>query len=423
MLSRSLTARIDQCLSGARFIDMFNRRFDAPAMRNLYEAREDCPLTSIDDIVVISPNLRALASELDAALGVYKSSTSGRVGNSLYLLMGTSGSPKLPSVADYAKILVLAAARIGPDRAAELFSGWLRDEPVRPRSCWLLKGIETEKPLNPVEGLRIETLAPALDFPRATIRADQYGFLHDNFEKRTLLTVHYKTIPGLYDPDSLRESFPPDIPRTIVNPELESLIPQGFCQAMSLEVNGYVDWFEQRNDYEDVEAFSLQPNCSRMVREIRSRSTKMITAEHVQRALRTDDLLKRSPKLAVPAARWLRSKRSPAEHEQLIELRIALESVLLNDDDNRHAEKRHRLAVRGAWLLAETPNERKDYYGLLQTVYDHASVVIHGGQLKPKKGRDVAEDIAAAQDLCRDAILRTARSKQKWDWSDLILDL
>ena len=402
---------------------MFNRRFDAPAMRRVYEAREDCPLASTDDIVVNGPNLGVLACELDAALGVYKSADTGWVGNGLYLLMGTSGSPKLPSVADYAKILVLGAARIGADRVAELFAGWLRDEPVRPRSCWFLKGIETEKPLNPVEGLRIETLAPALDHPRGTLRADQYGFLDDNFEKRTLLTVLYETISGLYDPEAFRESFPSVVPRTIVNPELKSVIPQGFCQAMSLEVNSYVDWFEQRNDYSDVEAFSLQPSYSRMVREIRSRSTTMITAEHVQRCLRTDDLLKKSPILAVPTARWLRSKRSPAEHEQLIELRIALESVLLNDDDNRDAEKRHRLAVRGAWLLAETPNERRDYYDVLRVVYDYASAVIHGGQLKPKKGRDVAADIALAQDLCRKAILLTARSVQERDWSDVILDL
>ena len=391
-------------------------------MRHLYEAREKFPLASMDSIVVNSPALGALVSKLGIVLADYKSPASELVGNGLYLLMGTSGSPKLPPVADYAKILVLAGTRIGPDRVAELFTGWLRDEPVRPHSCWLLKGIETEKPITSVEGLRIETLQPALDFRDTDIRADQYGFLHDNFEKRTLLTIHYETIPGLYDPESFRESFPPDIPRTIVNPELKSLIPQGFCQGLSLEVNRYVDWSEQRNDYADVEAFSLQPNYSCMVREIRSRSNTMITAEHVQRSLKIDDLLKKSPKLAVPVARWWRSKRSPAEHEQLIELRIALESVLLNDD-NRDGEKRHRLAVRGAWLLAETPEQRRDYYDVLRIIYDYASTVIHGGQLKPKNGRDVSKDIALAQDLCRKAILFSAQSKQKLDWSEVILDI
>ena len=74
----------------------------------------------------------------DRLLGVYKSPSSGAVGNGLYLLTGSSASPRRPSVADYAKILVLAATRIGPERVAQLFTGWLQGKPMRLNECALL---------------------------------------------------------------------------------------------------------------------------------------------------------------------------------------------------------------------------------------------------------------------------------------------
>ena len=104
----------------------------------------------------------------------------------------------------------------------------------------------------------------------------------------------------------------------------------------------------------------------------------------------------------------------------MIELRIALESVLLNDDKGT-GEKRHRLATRGAWLLGATFDRRKSHFDTLRYVYDYASSVIHGGTPKVKQGRDLRQDIADAQDLCRDAILRVASAGRMPDWSDLIL--
>ena len=67
---------------------------------------------------------------------------------------------------------------------------------------------------------------------------------------------------------------------------------------------------------------------------------------------------------------------------QLIELRIALESVLLIDDKGVVGEKRNRLATRGAWLLGETLSQRKAYFRTLRNAYDYASIVLHAGTFK-----------------------------------------
>ena len=72
-----------------------------------------------------------------------------------------------------------------------------------------------------------------------------------------------------------------------------------------------------------------------------------------------------------------------------------MESVLLNDDRSV-GEKRHRLAIRGAWLLGDTFEERKEYFDTLRDFYDYASSVIHAGSPKEKKRRSVPKAILDA---------------------------
>ena len=121
--------------------------------------------------------------------GIYKSSESGRIGNGLYHLKGSLASPRLPSVEDYAKMLVLAASRIGSERVAELFAEWFQGKGIRVRSCVLLKGILTGGKLAPVNGLHLETLpANGDDFPKS-LRIDQYDIRQEQFANRAMLSI------------------------------------------------------------------------------------------------------------------------------------------------------------------------------------------------------------------------------------------
>ena len=110
MTTDALRVRIDNALAQAEFTDVYGRRLNAHLMRQLYRAKQNCVLVSTEAISVPRPELGTLVSELDACLGSYKS-PSGTVGNGLYLLTGTSGSPRLPSSEDYAKVFVLVGAR------------------------------------------------------------------------------------------------------------------------------------------------------------------------------------------------------------------------------------------------------------------------------------------------------------------------
>ena len=182
-----------------------------------------------------------------------------------------------------------------------------------------------------------------------------------------------------------------------------------------------VDWSIQWDDYGDVEAFFLNPGFSCARKEVTDTTTVLVTAEQLRECLEFHRRLESFRKLDVTIARWRRSRTTTAFHEQLVELRIALESVLLSDDRGVVGEKRHRLAVRGAWLLGSSFEERKTHFRTLKHLYDYASSVIHAGTPNEKAAAPLKETISEAQRLCRSAILRILTDQHQPDWNDLIL--
>ncbi|MYD96631.1 MAG: hypothetical protein F4X98_04490 [Gammaproteobacteria bacterium] len=417
-----LTRHIASAVAQASFVDVHKNRLNASQVRQLYEGKQRCPLSSTDAIAVRQPELADLTNELRPMLGAFRSPTSDLVGNGLYTLTGSLASPRLPSSEAYAKILVLAASRIGAERVAELLHGWIQGNGVRVFECVLLKGLLTNGKLRPVAGMELDTLSGSdSDLPRS-FRIDPREHWHEQFLRRAMVSLEYETVPGLYDPEVVRGN-PPWPPASPVNPELASVSFEGFCRAISLETNNQVDWFIHWSDYGDVEAFFLNPGFSSRRKDASHSATVSISEEQVRRSLHTHGLLKERPALDLSIARWRKSKCAPTANEQLVELRIALESVLLSDDKGT-SEKRHRLSTRGAWLLGETYGQRETHFETLRAVYAYASSVIHGGTPKAAGGRDLERDVASAQDLCRDAILRLAAADKmpdSDDWSSLIL--
>lgn len=424
MPTDSLTEHINNAVARAEFADVFKNRLDASRMRHLYETKQQFSIPSTDAIATPDPQLEALTHELGPLLGTFKSPNSGVVGNGLYTLTGSLASPRRPSCDAYAKILVLAAARIGAERVANMLEDWVQGKGVRVLSCVLLKGLRTESKLRPVDGLQLDTLSNNGDHLPRSLRLHPHEHWHEQFPGRAMLSLEYESVPALYDPELVRGNppVPPEAPSPL-NPELSRISFDGLCRAMSLETNNQVDWFINWNDYGDVEAFFLNPGFSSRRKEASNSSVVSISQQQLRAVLHTHASLENRRELDLPIARWRKSKCSPTTNEQLIEIRIALESVLLSDDKGT-SEKRHRLATRGAWLLGETFDQRKCYFATLKEVYDYASSVIHGGTPKVKRGRNLARDIASAQKICRNAILRLAAESKipdSDDWSALIL--
>ena len=377
-------------------------------------------------VSVREAELSDLVSELIPMVACYTSSENGAIGNGFYNLMGSQASPRLPTVEEYAKVLVLAAARVGPERVAGLFAEWIEGRPIRVWLCALLKGATTDGGLKPVDGLCLETLPSNGDeFPRSlSVQIDEHDIRHEQYAQRAILSLEHSVGPALYSPDGDIAGFPGLPPRPAIrNPELSSMSMDGLCRAMSVETNSYVDWFRQWWDYGAVDAFFLNPVFSYRSNDISNSPPSLVSEQQLERCLELHGLLDGFTKLDLGIARWRRSKRATAKEEQLVELRIAMESVLLADDNGTVGEKSHRLAIRGAWLLGDTLEERKKYFRRLRQAYGFASNVLHAGSLKKQKEEARAKAFAEAQDICRAAILRIAIAKDKAmpNWTEIIL--
>ena len=317
-----------------------------------------------------------------------------------------------------------SASGVGPERAAGLFAEWVDGRPIRVWLCALLKGVRTEGGLRPVDGLCLETLPSNGDeFPRClSVQIDEHDIRNEQYAQRAILSLEHDVGPALYAPDGEITSSPELSPRPAIrNPELSSVSMDGLCRAMSVEINSYVDWFRQWWDYGDVDAFFLNPGLSHANRDISNSPPSLVSEEHLERCLELHGLLDGFTRLDLGIARWRRSKRATTSEEQLVELRIAMESVLLADDNGAVGEKGHRLAIKGTWLLGETLDQRKTYFHSLRAAYDFASNVLHAGSLNKRDEEARARVLDEAQDICRAAILRIAKAKAMPDWTDIIL--
>ena len=250
MATERLTECIGRAVHKAEFTNVLKHRFDSAVMQQLYtrKIRRAYGLSNTDAISVPEPELADLVSELEPMLVRYTSSETGAIGNGFYELLGSQASPRLPSVEDYAKVLILAAARLGPERAAGLFAEWVEGRPIRVWLRALLKGAQTGGELRPVDGLCLETLPSNGDeFPRSlSVQIDEYDIRHEQYAQRAMLSLEHDVGPALYSPDGEKATFPELPPRPAIrNPELLSVSMDGLCRAMSVEINGYVDWFRQ----------------------------------------------------------------------------------------------------------------------------------------------------------------------------------
>ena len=153
----SLTNQIDEAVGQAVFSDVFGNCVEASTLGHLYEKKQGFAISSTDGINVREQELHSLTSELESLLGHHSSPDTGLVGNGLYQLTGSGASPRLPSVEEYAKILVLGGSRIGAQRVVELLAGWIQGERIRVLRCVLLKGLQTNGVLHPVDGMHLET--------------------------------------------------------------------------------------------------------------------------------------------------------------------------------------------------------------------------------------------------------------------------
>ena len=337
-----------------------------------------------------------------------------------------AGCTRITSLETFVAGLVRGAAVLGPDRMAGLLERWSGGEPIRYRTCTLV-GLTLEKPLTPMEGIDIVPLPTSTDqLPAALPRGD--SVFRSEFLARTVVSVETTATPALFHPESEYAKETIDI-RLSPKIRLDNL--ETIWHALSLQCNQYIGTGLQWNDYGELSAimdsvtpttwnspdtYMLQPDAAMTVSSDSWSGTGTATLRLRDGALRSlseqefchllKALLHVSPRIRMAVTRWRNSVRPLTSlTSQFIELRIALESLFLPEPASQ--EMKFRLAVTGAWWLGKDPQERARIWETLRNAYDAASQAVHRGEVKANDTNTTL--LAAAQSLCRTAILRVLR--------------
>ena len=155
-----LTDLLDRILGEARFDASHYGTYTAAQMRSLYSRRDlNGKITvCIAGAIVPEALLAMLAERLDRELQAYIEPETQRFGTGLVALTGGAVHLAEPTVTEFARTLVRAAACLGSARAVAILRGWLAGEPYSYRMKLLLVGIRCEKPLALEEGVRVTQL-------------------------------------------------------------------------------------------------------------------------------------------------------------------------------------------------------------------------------------------------------------------------
>jgi hypothetical protein len=122
--------------------------------------------------------------------------------------------------------------------------------------------------------------------------------------------------------------------------------------------------------------------------------------------------------------RLSQAKRRSQIEDKILDLGIALEMLLLQDNSNRE-QLSLSFRLRGSWLMGQSSEDRLEKYQQLRDIYNYRSDVAHGGVLHGGKEVEIEsvrqsfpEYQRLAENICRKIIM-----DGKPDWTRLILGM
>lgn len=374
---------------------------------------------SIQVTTLLKDNLLSELSEgLKSALGNHITNDRVAAGLPSYLL-GVWTNPF--TVKDLALSSVRAAVFIGPERVSRLCRDWERGKPIRYQSHVVLSGVSADESLRLDLGKRgtalFQKLPNSTDEVRHHLpRIDQHSLRVSDYLGAVKVTVNHGARSALF-----RDSEPDPWGWDVVSSPYTSVL--SLSDALSIACNNYVTWTLAWSESKDWSAFGQGERLVMYKRNNSAPENVVPLAPEISRLL-SDTLSKKlhvrdgGPQfLDLAIQRWVRSKRHVGMADQLVDLRIALEALYLDNDV--HGELSFRLATHVAWHLGEDADERLKYQTIIRKVYGLASRVKHGQKVKFTSTEK--ELLATAQGLCRRGILKVLDWGKRPDWKKLIL--
>lgn len=123
-------------------------------------------------------------------------------------------------------------------------------------------------------------------------------------------------------------------------------------------------------------------------------------------------------------SRLSQSKRRHQIEDKLLDLGIALEMALLEDNRNNQ-QLSLSFRLRGAWLIAKDAEQRAEVYRQLRTIYEHRSQVAHSGVLCGNDNEKINAVNERYPEFCNlaEKILHKLICEGKPEWSKLLLGI
>ena len=366
--------------------------------------------------------LAELAVRLRPLLGGSLDVSQDRIGNGLFALTGGFGHMEQPTVTEFSRALVKPATLLGSKRVADLVARWSRGEPIHFRANAVIHGITfSGNEMQVEQGVRLWKLPRSSGELPLSSPPDIVTHLG-----RVVLSFAWELSPAFYRPDKPTSYDGHNRPtRTPVAETVPKPTCDAFCESLSLACNHYVDWriaWTDLNELGELQAFSDVINGpTRRVVVFRPLGAATVSPDTLAQACEihsirhTNGAHEKGLTLAIKW--WVESKGSNSYEDRAIRLRVALEALYLGD---ANTELRYRLASRGAWDLGVGVAERREYFRTLKRFYDLASRVIHVDR-KEAPPPDSDAVLSAAQDLCRDGIVKRLRERREPVWDELVL--
>ena len=335
---------------------------------------------------------------------------------------GTIGVTK---AADLWSYLLVDACLGTPRRTAAKVLGWARRAQLAFETRVLLGRLRAADSFALSNGLAVDRL------PRSSNDLDDwipiaFGAEPSDYLDRTILRIPCMIAPVLSKPIRVtrqRSGVPSESWDLSTKIETSWPLPLGgiheLARALSLVCDVAVETPMIWSNYGDHAHFGQRYSKSNRgtgERSSRQAGESPVTAKDLKEAVRLQPDLCNLPADVERALRyWLKSKARGLEvPDALVYLRTALEALFL--DQGNHGEMTFRLATNGAWYTGRNREERRDRFDELKKVYGAASGAVHGRG----RGKGSAGLLKDGQEICRQAIMKRLRSKQKPAWRDIV---
>lgn len=420
LLERLLT----EALSTSSFkVSGLTGQYSAGNIRTLHQ-HSNLPRAIHIEVTVPGPLKQSIVDEMGSMLHSYVNPDTQSFGNGLVYVMGGIIDPSLES---FAENIICASAILGTEYVVRLLSEWSDGKPVLYQQNAVLFGAQVEQSLElPEEGLRVDTLPNSpdelsKDFPiNLEVSGAGSRLGPGSVLGRPVLSVTCSVWPIFYMPtDESDRKFHWEW----AHGRLPDFSFDRFCEALSLTCNGSIQPNHEWTHAPDLKLFvSGGEGGTFRTNVLDSGSRTSLTQSRLEDArnlfLIRNTLSEQSQKvLNVSIHRWIKSKNERSIHDQLIELRIALEALYSRGSGS---EISFRMATRGAWHLGGDKGRRLRNFEALRGVYGMASKVIHAGDLRRpsvERQRTVLEE---GQNACREGILKVLKEGEP-NWDDLVL--